>query len=129
MEHGNVKPGKEGELALQEYRKAAADPPPGFDATAYRKALLADLILTWRTHRADVAPLDRSLDELEAVFLTMSSSYDVAERSAMLHHLKESARKNSAAAGPDADALVRLRLLEWIAAYGDSEEPIEIIDE
>jgi len=112
------------ELALQEYRKAAADPPPGFDPTGYRKALLADLILTWRTHRADVAPPDRSLDELEAVFLTMSSSYDAAERSAMLNFLKE-----SAAAGPDADAVVRSRLLEWIAAYGDSEERIEIIDD
>ncbi len=112
------------ELALQEYRKAAADPPAGFDATAYRKALLADLILTWRTHRADVAPLDRSLDELEAVFLTMSSSYEVAERRAMLNFLKE-----SAAQGPDADAAVRARLLEWIAVYGDSEEPIEIIDD
>jgi serine/threonine protein kinase len=112
------------ELALQEYRKAAADPPAGFDASAYRKALLADLILTWRTHRADVAPLDRSLDELEAVFLTMSSSYDVAERRAMLNFLKQSAPP-----GSDADAAVRARLLEWIAAYGDSEDPIEIIDD
>jgi serine/threonine-protein kinase len=112
------------ELALQEYRKAAADPPPGFDATTYRKALLADLVLAWRAHRAEIAPPDRSLDELEAVFLTMSSSYDVAERSAMLNHLKE-----AAADEPNADAAVRARLLEWIAIYGDSEDPIEILED
>jgi len=112
------------ELALAEYRNAIARPPVGYDPTAYRKALLADLILTWRSHRTRTTPPDRSLDELEAVFLTMSSSYAVAERSAMLNHLKE-----SAAGRPDADAVVRAKLLEWIAAYGESEEPIEIIDD
>jgi serine/threonine protein kinase len=112
------------ELALSEYRNAVGHPPPGFDAGDYRRALLADLILQWRRHRAPIAPPDRPLSELEAVFLTMASSYSVEQRREMLLALR-----TATAGDPHADTLVYNRLLEWIAAYGDAEEPIEIIED
>ncbi len=112
------------QLALEEYRNAVANPPPGFDAAEYRRALLADLILQWRKQRAPVAPPDRPLSELEAVFLTMASSYTVEQRSEMLHQLR-----TATAGDPNADTLVYTRLLEWIAAYGDAEDPIEILED
>ena len=122
------------ELALSEYRNAVTNPPPGFDAAEYRKALLADLILQWRKQRAQAAPPDRTLSELEAVFLTMTSSYTVEQRREMLLQLR-----NATAGDPNADTLVYTRLLEWIEAYGDAEdistrpvradEAIEILDD
>lgn len=116
------------ELSLEAYRDAIANPPPGTDPNWYRKALLADLIIAWRAKRAAKAPDDRSLDELEAVFLTMESNFDAETRRQMLHQLK-----NSAAGNPDASWTVELVLLEWIATYGsdsvDDEPQIEILDE
>ncbi|MBK6920146.1 MAG: protein kinase [Deltaproteobacteria bacterium] len=117
------------EQALREYQAAVANPPPGVDATEYRKALLADLIVTWRELAERDAgltaiPRDRPLLELEAVFLTMASSYGVEDRHRMLLQLK-----NATAGEPNADALVYTTLLQWIDAYGEADEPIEIIND
>ncbi len=74
--------------------------------------------------RAPAGTVDRRVDELEAVFLTMTSNYTVAERRDMLRELR-----NSTAGIPNAEAMVRGKLIEWIAAYGGIEEQIEIIDD
>ena len=54
----------------------------------------------------------------------MTSSYTVEQRREMLLQLR-----NATAGDPNADTLVYTRLLEWIEAYGDAEEPIEILDD
>ncbi|MBL8944524.1 MAG: hypothetical protein JNK45_15300, partial [Myxococcales bacterium] len=112
------------ELALREYQLALDNVPAGQDAAEFRRSLLVDLIVTWRQHRGARAPDDRRIDELEAIFLTMPSSYDVAARRELLLSLK-----TATAGQPDADELVYARLIEWIAGYGESDEPIEIIDD
>jgi serine/threonine protein kinase len=112
------------ELALREYHLALDAVPAGQDPAEFRRSLLVDLIVTWRQHRGEVAPADRRIDELEAIFLTMPSSYDVSARRELLLQLK-----TATAGQPNADELVYARLIEWIAGYGESDEPIEIIDD
>ncbi|MBX7080404.1 MAG: protein kinase [Nannocystaceae bacterium] len=118
------------ELAMRQYQSSVEHPPPGVDPGEHRKALLADLILTWR-ELGEGAPAraaaaagvrERPLLELEAVFLTMSSGYSVDDRRRMLLQLK-----NATAGDPQADALVYTTLLQWIDEYGEADEPIEII--
>jgi hypothetical protein len=106
------------ELSLQDYRDAVENPPENADPNAYRKALLADLILIWRAQKVRQPPLDRSLDELEAVFLTMQSSYDVETRRQMLHQLKSGEAK---------DAEVRTTLLRWIDEYASLPRPDDVV--
>jgi serine/threonine-protein kinase len=110
------------DTAMREYQAAAASPPGGRDATEYRKSLLVDLIVTWRQSRATTVPRDRRVDELEAIFLTMPSSYSVDARRELLLELK-----TATAGKADADQRVYDRLIEWIAGYGESDDPIEII--
>jgi hypothetical protein len=110
------------DTAMREYQAAAASPPGGRDATDYRKSLLVDLIVTWRQSRATTVPRDRRVDELEAIFLTMPSSYSVDARRELLLELK-----TATAGKADADQRVYDRLIEWIAGYGESDDPIEII--
>jgi len=112
------------ETAMREYQAAATSQPAGTDASEYRKRLLVDLIVTWRHSRATDVPPDRRIDELEAIFLTMPSSYSVDARRELLLELK-----TATAGKPDADVRVYNRLIEWIAGYGESDEPIEIIDD
>ena len=114
------------DLSLAEYRRAANDPPPGADPEAYRKSLLAELILRWREAQSDAPPTDRDLDELEAVFLMMRSPFDVKTRQRMLAELKKATAKE-----PDPEIAVKRKLLEWIATFGDApddEAPI-VVDE
>lgn len=114
------------DLSLAEYRRAASDPPPGADPEAYRKSLLAELILRWREAQSDSPSTDRDLDELEAVFLMMRSPFDVQTRQRMLAELKKATAKE-----PDPETAVKRKLLEWIATFGDApddEVPI-VVDE
>ena len=114
------------DLSLAEYRRAASDPPPGADPQAYRKSLLAELILRWREAESNSPPTDRPLDELEAVFLMMRSPFDVKTRQRMLSELK-----NATAKEPDPEQAVKRKLLEWIATFGhapDEEIPV-VLDE
>ncbi|MCR9159735.1 MAG: serine/threonine-protein kinase [Nannocystaceae bacterium] len=114
------------DLSLAEYRRAAVDPPPGADPEAYRKSLLAELILRWREAESDSPSTDRDLDELEAVFLMMRSPFDVQTRLRMLAELKKSTAKE-----PDPETAVKRKLLEWIATFGDApddEAPV-VVDE
>ncbi len=114
------------DLSLAEYRRAASDPPPGADPQAYRKSLLAELILRWREAESNSPPTDRPLDELEAVFLMMRSPFDVKTRQRMLSELK-----NATAKEPDPERAVKRKLLEWIATFGhapDEEMPV-VLDE
>ena len=114
------------DLSLAEYRRAADDPPPGADPEAYRKSLLAELILRWREAQSAAPSTDRDLDELEAVFLMMRSPFDVKTRQRMLAELKKATAKE-----PDPETAVKRKLLEWIATFGDApddEAPI-VVDE
>jgi serine/threonine protein kinase len=114
------------DLSLSEYHAAIQDPPRGIEPTAYRKELLAELVLRWRAARADVPHPDRRLDELEAVFLTMRSSFDVQTRRKMLSELEQATTTAS-----DPEAAAKRQLMEWIITF--SEDPddaeLEIIDE
>lgn len=116
------------ELSLQAYRDAAAAPPPGVETTAYRKVLLTRLIAAWRAPDGEGAEAARSLDELEAAFLTMASPLAPDTRRTMLNRLKQAARNE-----PDARATTRSQLVRWIDAYGengdfeDEEAQIEIV--
>ena len=114
------------DLALAEYRRAIANPPAGAEPELYRKSLLAELILRWRAAQSDTPAADRSLDELEAVFLMMRSPFDVQTRQRMLNELKK-----ANAHEPDPEAATRRKLMEWIATFGDApdeEEPV-LVDE
>jgi serine/threonine-protein kinase len=114
------------DLSLAEYRRAASTPPPGADPVAYRKSLLAELILSWREAQVDEPSTDRDLDELEAMFLMMRSPFDVKTRQRMLTELKKSTAKE-----PDPEQATKRKLLEWIATFGDSpddDEPL-LLDE
>ena len=114
------------DLSLAEYRRAATDPPPGADPEAYRKSLLAELILRWREAQSDDPSTDRDLDELEAVFLMMRSPFDVKTRQRMLAELKKATAKE-----PDPETAVKRKLLEWIATFGDAPDddaPIVVED-
>ena len=114
------------DLSIAEYRRAAIDPPPGADPQTYRKALLAELILSWRAAQSDTPSTDRDLDELEAVFLMMRSPFDVKTRQRMLTELKKATAKE-----PDPELAVKRKVLEWIATFGDApddEEPL-VVDE
>ncbi len=114
------------DLSLAEYRRAVISPPEGVDPAFYQKSLLAELILRWRAVRSETPPADRSLDELEAVFLMMRSPFDVQTRQRMLNELKK-----AMADEPDPDAAIKRKLMEWIATFGeppDEEEP-EVVDE
>ncbi len=109
-------------LSLAEYRRAASNPPPGASPEAYRKSLLAELILRWREAESNSPPTDRPLDELEAVFLMMRSPFDVKTRQRMLSELK-----NATAKEPNPEQAVKRKLLEWIATFGhapDEELPV-----
>ncbi len=66
----------------------------------------------------------KSVSELEAIFLTMPSPQGIAARREMLSQLE-----HATAGRPDADAFVANRLMQWIADFGESDEPIEIIDD
>ncbi len=112
------------DLAMREYQTTVANPPADRDATAFRKAVLVELIVSWRRRRAEVAPTDRRLDELEAIFLTMPSSYSPAARKQLLLQLETPTPGET-----DADQRVYRRLIAWIADYGESDEPIEIIND
>jgi hypothetical protein len=93
---------------------------------AYRKSLLAELILSWREAQVDEPSTDRDLDELEAMFLMMRSPFDVKTRQRMLTELKKSTAKE-----PDPEQATKRKLLEWIATFGDSpddDEPL-LLDE
>jgi hypothetical protein len=114
------------ELSLGEYRSAIENPPRGVDATAYRKELLAELVIRWRAVRADTPHPDRRLDELEAVFLTMHSSFDVHTRRRMLSELRKSVSGSA-----DLETQVKGQVMEWIVTFGEEpdDEELEIIDE
>jgi len=105
------------DLSLAEYRRAASTPPPGADPEAYRKSLLAELILRWRAAQTDNPSTDRDLDELEAMFLMMRSPFDVKTRQRMLAELKKATAKE-----PDPEQAVKRKLLEWIATFGDAPD-------
>jgi serine/threonine-protein kinase len=118
-------PRKSIELSLTEYRTAIERPPPGVDPSDYRRELLAELVLRWRAVRADAPHPDRRLDELEAVFLTMPSSFDVHTRRRMLSELKKSMPES-----PDQEAAIRRQLMEWIVTFSEADDDeLEIIDE
>jgi serine/threonine-protein kinase len=100
-------------MSLTEYRAAISDPPPGVDPEDYHKALLVELIIRWRATRVENPPADRSLTELEAVFLTMHSGFDVQTRRRMLARLKDTMVNE-----PDPELAVKRTLMKWIAEYG-----------
>jgi serine/threonine-protein kinase len=114
------------ELSLAEYRAAIESPPRGVDPSAYRKELLAELVMRWRAVRATTPHPDRRLDELEAVFLTMHSSFDVHTRRRMLSELKK-----ATAGAADPEAVVGRQLMEWIVTFSEDPDDVEleIIDE
>ena len=114
------------DLSLAEYRTAIEATPRDVDPTNYRKELLSELIIRWRAVQAVDPPPDRRIDELEAVFLTMRSSFDVHTRRRMLTELKK-----AMADEPDPDTAVKRQLMEWIATFGEDteEDELEIIDE
>ena len=114
------------ELSMAEYREAVTRPPQGVDPERYQKALLAELIARWRKVSVRNPPPDRSLTELEAVFLTMKCRYDTLTRRRMLDDLK-----NDVADGPDPEGAIKARLFEWMTLYGgeDVEPELEILDE
>ncbi|MEM6289986.1 MAG: serine/threonine-protein kinase [Myxococcota bacterium] len=114
------------DLSLAEYHRAIANPPPGAEPALYRKSLLAELILRWRVAQSDTPAADRSLDELEAVFLMMRSPFDVQTRQRMLNELKKANARE-----PDPEAATKRKLMEWIATFGDApddDEPV-VVDE
>lgn len=113
-------------LSLAEYRREVENAPAGVDPTHYRKALLAELIIRWRAARSDTPPADRSVDELEAVFLTMNSPFDGPTRQRMLRELKKSTATHA-----DPKTATKRKLMEWIATFGQTPEDaeVEIIDE
>jgi hypothetical protein len=101
------------ERSRAEYRHAIAHPPVGEDPNGYRKALLAELIVAWRAARSDSPRVDdRSTSELEAVFLTMDSAFDLQTRRQMLHELRKPVPGRD-----DADAAVKATLLTWIDTF------------
>ena len=100
-------------MSLTEYRAAISDPPPGVDPEVYHKALLVELIIRWRASQVENPPADRSLTELEAVFLTMQSPFDVQKRRRMLAQLKDTMVDE-----PDPELAVKRTLMKWIANYG-----------
>jgi serine/threonine protein kinase len=123
-------PRKSVDLSLNEYRAAIEATPRDVDPTTYRKELLSELIIRWREVQAVDPPPDRRIDELEAVFLTVRSSFDVHTRRRMIAELKK-----AMADEPDPEAAVKRQLVEWITTFSDDteeeeeEDELEIIDE